>query len=217
MLPCSKLRSFGSKCTVLKKALVTLLGLFGAPHSDSASGEWRPLDPIRYAPGHDVRCVIRHLHRISVVYDQNTPKVPTSFRLLGASSSSFERVVTVHCLATRSRGRSSAAIRWSHHTEPLGDAVHGMVDGLAIGGHNDRQFVLLRHTHSHTTFAQAERERPTPVRRWKPNPHCSRKGHFRRVGAGTADESKESRSVVQPLHIPLVIRPERRTYVVVVR
>jgi len=29
--PCSKLRSFGSKCTVLKKVLVTLLGLFGAP------------------------------------------------------------------------------------------------------------------------------------------------------------------------------------------
>jgi len=29
--PCSKLRSFGSKCTVLKKALATLLGLFCAP------------------------------------------------------------------------------------------------------------------------------------------------------------------------------------------
>jgi len=29
--PCSKQRSFGSKCVVLKKVLVTLLGLFGAP------------------------------------------------------------------------------------------------------------------------------------------------------------------------------------------
>jgi len=29
--PCSNLRSFGSKCTVLKKVLVTLLRLFGAP------------------------------------------------------------------------------------------------------------------------------------------------------------------------------------------
>jgi len=28
--PCSNPRSFGSKCTVLKKVLVTLLGLFGA-------------------------------------------------------------------------------------------------------------------------------------------------------------------------------------------
>jgi len=28
--PCSNLRSFGSKCTVLRKVLATLLGLFGA-------------------------------------------------------------------------------------------------------------------------------------------------------------------------------------------
>jgi len=28
--PCSNLRSFGSKCSVLKKVLVTLLGLIGA-------------------------------------------------------------------------------------------------------------------------------------------------------------------------------------------
>jgi len=43
--PCSNLRSFGSKCAVLKKVLVTLLGFFGAPgsdlapHSDSAPGK----------------------------------------------------------------------------------------------------------------------------------------------------------------------------------
>jgi len=30
---------FGSKCTVLKKVLVTLLGLFGARRSDSATRE----------------------------------------------------------------------------------------------------------------------------------------------------------------------------------
>jgi len=29
--PCWNLRSFGSKCAVLKKVLVTLLGFFGAP------------------------------------------------------------------------------------------------------------------------------------------------------------------------------------------
>ena len=40
--PCSTLRSFGSKCTVLKKVLMTLLGLFGAPRSDSAPGELFP-------------------------------------------------------------------------------------------------------------------------------------------------------------------------------
>jgi len=57
--PCSNLRSFGSKCTEVKKVLVILLGLFAAqrshstpsavirrPHSDSATGELRP----RYAP-----------------------------------------------------------------------------------------------------------------------------------------------------------------------
>ena len=51
--PCPKLRSFGSKCTALKKVLVTLLWLFGAPaviwllHSDSAPGESRsPCTPL---------------------------------------------------------------------------------------------------------------------------------------------------------------------------
>jgi len=47
---CSNLRSFGSKCIVLKKVLVTLLGPFGAPRSDSAPGELCPLDPPRYTP-----------------------------------------------------------------------------------------------------------------------------------------------------------------------
>ena len=34
--PCSNLRSYRSKCSVLKKVLLTLLGLFGANHSDFA-------------------------------------------------------------------------------------------------------------------------------------------------------------------------------------
>jgi len=44
---CSNLRSFGSKCTVLKKALVTLLRFFGARgivtplHRDVVGREWR--------------------------------------------------------------------------------------------------------------------------------------------------------------------------------
>jgi len=40
-------------------------------------------------------------------------------------------------------------------------------------------------------------------------------GHSRRVGAGVGNASTESRSVVQPFRIPLVIHPERRMYVVV--
>jgi len=36
-LPCSNLRFFGSKCTVLNKLLVTLLGRFGSSRSHSAS------------------------------------------------------------------------------------------------------------------------------------------------------------------------------------
>jgi len=42
--------SFGSKCTVLKKVLVTLLGLLRRPHSDS---EPRELCPLRYAPDYN--------------------------------------------------------------------------------------------------------------------------------------------------------------------
>ena len=46
----SKLRSFGSICTVLKKVLVTLLGLFGYPRSDSAPRELCPPFSPRYTP-----------------------------------------------------------------------------------------------------------------------------------------------------------------------
>jgi len=49
------------------------------------------------------------------------------------------------------------------------------------------------------------------------DPCCSWQGHSRWVDAGVSDESTESRGVVQPLHIPPVIRPLRCTYVVVVR
>jgi len=37
------------------------------------------------------------------------------------------------------------------------------------------------------------------------------------VGAGVGDENAEACGFVRPLRIPLVIRPLRRTYVVVVR
>jgi len=44
--PCPNLRSFGPKYTLLKKVLAKLLGLFGAPGSDSAPGESCPLAPV---------------------------------------------------------------------------------------------------------------------------------------------------------------------------
>jgi len=50
----------------------------------------------------------------------------------------------------------------------------------------------------------------------KSDPRCSWEGRSGRVGAGVGDESTKSRKVVQPLRIPLVICPVRRTYVVVV-
>jgi len=45
--PMFETKVFRSKCTVLKKVLVILLGIFGAPRSDSAP---RELCPPCYAP-----------------------------------------------------------------------------------------------------------------------------------------------------------------------
>ena len=48
--PCSKLMSFGSKCIVLKKLLVTLLGIFSAPAVIRRPGNCALLPLPRYAP-----------------------------------------------------------------------------------------------------------------------------------------------------------------------
>jgi len=42
-------------------------------------------------------------------------------------------------------------------------------------------------------------------------------GHSEGMGAGVADEILVSCRVVRPLHVPLVICPVHRTYVVIVR
>jgi len=69
---------------------------------------------------------------------------------------------------------------------------------------------------SHTPFVQAGAEASnTGAEEVKPNPRCPWQGHSWRVGAGF--ESTEPRSVVQQLRATLVIRPERRTSVVVCR
>ena len=47
----SNLSSFGSKFTVLKKVLVTLLGLFGASRSNSAPPQWFSAPHSELAPG----------------------------------------------------------------------------------------------------------------------------------------------------------------------
>ena len=48
------------------------------------------------------------------------------------------------------------------------------------------------------------------------DPGSSWEGQSGRVAVGVGDENSESWGVVRPLRIPLVIRPLRRTYVVVV-
>ena len=78
------------------------------------------------------------------------------------------------------------------------------------------------HTHAvgrdRTLFVQAEAQKSdTAAEAVKPDSRFSWQGHSRRVGAGVGDESAESCRVVQPLHIPLGIRFDRRTFVVVVR
>jgi len=87
-----------------------------------------------------------------------------------------------------------------------------IVDGLFICA------TLTCRREGHTPFVEAGAETSdNDVEVVKPKPRCSQKGHSRRVGAGVGDESTESRSVVQPFRIPLMIRRERRTYVAAVR
>jgi len=62
-----------------------------------------------------------------------------------------------------------------------------------------------------------KQERKRPEGAIKPDPHCSWKGRFRRVGAGFGDESAESGRIIPPFHILLAIHPERRMCVVVFR
>jgi len=63
--PSSNLRSFGSKCTVLKNVLVTSLGLLGASRSDSAPGKLCPSCPSLVTPPvytHSPKCGRLKLH-----------------------------------------------------------------------------------------------------------------------------------------------------------
>jgi len=57
-------------------------------------------------------------------------------------ASSFERIVTNHCLAAVDLGVGfEAANGLSHHLKPSGSAVHEGVDGLDIRGQHGRCMV----------------------------------------------------------------------------
>ena len=65
-------------------------------------------------------------------------------------------------------------------------------------------------------LCKQEQKLPTPVRRRLKRTPAILGRVIPGVCAGVGDESVESRKVVQPLRVPLVIRPLRRTYVTVV-
>jgi len=70
---------------------------------------------------------------------------------------------------------------------------------------------------SHTPFVQTGAETPdTAAEAVKPDPGSSWEGRSGGVFAGAGDENAAC-GTVRPLRIPLVIRPLRRTYAVVVR
>jgi len=86
-----------------------------------------------------------------------------------------------------------------------------MVDGLFCA-------TLTGRRGGHTPFVQAGAETSdTGVEAFKPDPSSSGEGHSGSVGAGVGDENAESCGAVRPPRIPVVIRPPRRMYVVVVR
>jgi len=155
--PCASQRPFVSKCTVLKKKLATLLGLFGVPKWFGARELCFPCPPSLH-PGVTLRekmrsCEIRRALNIGPLlqiersqlrwYGHMCPECPTkgwrgnSCWLL-LLSQLFQPLLG----RIRSRGRCWAAIQMSHCPEPSGRAVHG----LDIEGQHGRRFVLLRHT-----------------------------------------------------------------------
>jgi len=70
----------------------------------------------------------------------------------------------------------------------------------------------------HTPFVQAGAETSdTGTEAVELDPGSSWEGHCGWVGAGVGDENAESCGAVRPICILLIIRPLRRTYVVVVR
>jgi len=64
----------------------------------------------------------------------------------------------------------------------------------------------------HTSFAKTVAQTSDiSAEAVEPDPGSSWEGHFGCVGAGVGDENAESCGVARPLRIPLMIRPMRRT------
>ena len=77
---------------------------------------------------------------------------------------------------------------------------------------------LTGHGGGRTLFVQAGAESSdTDAEAVKPDPRCSWQDHSRRVSADVGNESTGSLSVLQSLRTPLVICPECRTSVVLVK
>jgi len=103
--------------------------------------------------------------------------------------------------------------------EPSGPANHAEVEDWTLKDNmvNDLIFfaILASRRMGHNPFMQTWAETSdTSAEVVEPDPRCSWQGHSSGVGR---DESTGSRSVVQSFRIPSVIRPERRTFVIVVR
>jgi len=145
----------------------------------------------------------------------------TSFIMRANLSSSFDPVLSVHCLAALDLGAgvgshsivsSSWTIRpcspwggrWSGHWRPTWLTVCSEPHSQAADGAIPR-------------VCKRERKRHNGAEAVKPDPRCSWQGHLRRVGAEVGDESTKSRSALQSLRIPPVIRPERRSSDIFVR
>jgi len=138
--------------------------------------------------------------------------------------SSFERVVTIQCLAALDLGagvehsfyclivQNCQAVQsvWRSMDWTLKDnMVHGLLFCSTLTGRSG----------GHTLFVQAGAEMSdTGAEAVKPDPGSSWEGHSRRVVAGVGDDSAESCRVVlvQTLRIPSVIRPVHHTYVIIV-
>jgi len=98
--PCSNLRSFGSKFTVLKNVQVAILGLFGAtrshlappamirrPRSDSAPGELCPLAPL-------VTPLVGSFHTRNVMCSQTLQDVLANVGILHLNCMSVSLIVS---------------------------------------------------------------------------------------------------------------------------
>ena len=134
---------------------------------------------------------------------------------------SFERVLLLFTASPpRYRGRCCAAIRLSHRPEQSGRAVCGgsmdwtveddMVDSLFCA-------TLTAAERAIPHLYRQERKHPTPVRRRLSRTQALLGRVIPEGWVPVSGIEVRSLGVVRPLRVPLMIRPLRHTYVVVVR